>query len=143
MEVNVRHIDGVRFAVAARDHEILTDQPFGNGGADTGMTPPELLLAALGACIGTYAAEYLRARSLPLDGLAVWVAAEKGVQPARLARFSVTVTVPMLDEKHRTGLLRATQACLVHNTLMHAPLIEVRLKEVVPAVEQTELVPAS
>ena len=44
------------------------------------MTPPEFMLASLGACAGYYAAEYLRARSLSTEGLEVRVTAEKALR---------------------------------------------------------------
>jgi hypothetical protein len=34
------------------------------------------------------------------------------------------VTAPDLEQKHREGVLRAVRACLIHNTLLHAPTIE-------------------
>ena len=55
MEVKVSHLDGVKFAIQARSHAIVCDQPPDNGGEDTGMTPPELLLASLGSCAAFYA----------------------------------------------------------------------------------------
>ncbi len=48
MEVRVEQTEGVRFSVKSRTHELVSDQPIENGGQDTGMTPPELLLGALG-----------------------------------------------------------------------------------------------
>ena len=48
MEVTITHLDEVRFAIQSRSHTILCDQPAENGGEDSGMTPPELLLASLG-----------------------------------------------------------------------------------------------
>ena len=39
------------------------------------MAPPEFLLASLGTCADFYAAQYLRARSLPAEGLTVKVVA--------------------------------------------------------------------
>ena len=88
------------------------------------MTPPELLLSALGTCAGFYAAQYLAARSLPAGGLEVRVTAEKALQPARLSSFRIEVTVPGLEAKHEAGVQRAVKACLIHNTLLHAPEIE-------------------
>jgi hypothetical protein len=32
--------------------------------------------------------------------------------------------VPELDPRHEEGILRAVKACLIHNTLLHAPAIE-------------------
>ena len=72
-----------------------------------------------------YAAEYLRARSLPLSGLAVYVSAEKGTQPARLESFRIDVDAPAIGDKHLQGLLRAVKASLIHNTLTTAPAIHV------------------
>ena len=99
-------------------------QPPDNGGADTGMTPPEFLLVSLGTCAGFYAAQYLKTRSLESKGLEVKVSAQKATHPARLGQFRIEVTVPGLDPQHEAGVLRAVKACLIHNTLIHAPAIE-------------------
>lgn len=133
MEVIVQHLGNVKFAAAARGHCVVCDQPVENRGADTGMTPPELLLASLGTCAGFYAAEYLRTRGLPTEGLEVRVTAEKAAAPARLASFRITVTVTDLDPQHEAGILRAVNACLIHNTLMHPPAVEIALETRVPA----------
>jgi uncharacterized OsmC-like protein len=124
MEVTVRHLGNVQFEASARGHRVICDQPPANGGADHGMTPPEYLLASLGTCAGFYAAQYLKARSLPAAGLEITVHAEKALQPARVARFRIEVFVPALDPHHEAGLLRAVKACLIHNTLLHSPSIE-------------------
>jgi putative redox protein len=55
MEVKITHLDQVKFAIHSRSHSILCDQPAENGGEDSGMTPPELLLASLGSCAAFYA----------------------------------------------------------------------------------------
>ena len=49
MEVKVTHLDQVKFAIQARSHSIVCDQPTDNGGDDSGMTPPEFLLASIGS----------------------------------------------------------------------------------------------
>ena len=132
MEVTVQHLGGVKFEAVARGHRVTCDQPPANGGADTGMTPPEFLLVSLGTCAGFYAAQYLKTRSLPADGLEIKVSAEKALQPARLGSFRIEVMVPDLDPRHEAGVLRAVKACLVHNTLINAPAIETVVRTVVP-----------
>jgi len=89
MEVTVQHLGDVKFEAATRGHRVICDQPPGNGGADSGMTPPEFLLVALGTCAGFYAAQYLKTRALPAAGLEVKVSAEKAMQPARLGSFRI------------------------------------------------------
>jgi putative redox protein len=124
MEVTVLHLGDVKFEASARGHRVICDQPPANGGSDSGMTPPEFLLVALGTCAGFYAAQYLKTRSLSTLGLEAKVIAEKATQPARLGKFRIEVTVPGLDPQHEQGVLRAVKACLVHNTLIHEPSIE-------------------
>ena len=127
MEVEILHLGEVKFEAIARGHRVICDQPAGNGGLDSGMTPPEYLLVSLGTCAGFYAAQYLKTRSLPADGLRIKVTAEKATQPARLGRFQIEVTAPDLDPQHHAGILRAVKACLIHNTLLHAPAIDIVL----------------
>jgi putative redox protein len=125
IETYVDYLGGLRFEAATRGHHILSDQPVENGGADSGMAPPELLVAALGTCAGYYAAEYLRARSLPAKGLRIHVEAEKDSKPARLNAFRIHIDAPSVDSRHRDGLRRAVKHCLIHNTLLQPPSIDV------------------
>jgi putative redox protein len=132
MEVITEYLGKTKFAVSARGHRVICDQPLDNSGEDAGMTPPELMLAALGSCSGFYAAEYLNTRGLPNKDLVVRVTAEKARQPARLGSFRIEVNAPGLDERDQTGVMRAVKACLIHNTLLAAPSIEVAVNSPVP-----------
>jgi len=135
MEVRVTQKEGVQFSVNARTHELTSDQPAENGGQDTGMTPPELLLGALGSCAAYYAVEYLRTRKLAETGVRVQVTAEKLKQPARLGNFVVTVNCPVsLSEAHNDGLLRAVHHCLIHNSLASPAKILVEMPATKPVL---------
>ena len=127
MKVTATLLRDVQFEVAARGHRVICDQPAENGGGDEGMTPPEFLLASLATCAAYYAAQYLRTRQLAVEGLKVGVTAEKAYQPARLGRFHVDVYSPEMDERHQAGMLRSVKACLIHNTLLANPEIEVSI----------------
>ena len=128
MEVKVLQVEGVKFDIQARSHSITCDQPTDNGGADCGMTPPELMLASLGSCAAFYAAQYLRARHLADRGVEVTVKAEKLLQPARLGNFLIQVTspVPLTAEQHE-GMMRSVHHCLIHNTLLSPPEIRIEI----------------
>jgi uncharacterized OsmC-like protein len=130
MEVTAYYEQGVRFGVRVRGHHLVCDQPEAGGGEDAGPTPPEFLLASLATCAGYYAAEYLRTRSLPAAGLEVSVHAEKATNPGRLSRFTIDVhTGTPLEERHRDSVLRAVKRCLIHNTLLQAPQIDISLNQ--------------
>ncbi|MGA8906655.1 MAG: OsmC family protein [Acidobacteriaceae bacterium] len=126
MEVTVQHLGGVQFEIQARQHTVFSDQPPENGGYDEGMTPPELFLASLGACAAYYVAEYLRQKGLASEGTRVKVVAEKVMNPPRIDNIRIEVELPMAsEERDRAGVDRAVHRCLIHNTLMHPPKIEI------------------
>ena len=129
METTIEYLGGVKFAALTRGHLLVSDQPLDSGGTDAGMTPPELMLASLGTCAAFYAAQYLRTRSLPSEGLRIRVTAEKAKPPARLGSFRIEVEAPGIeDERHREGLLRAVKSCVIHNTLASPPSIEIAIE---------------
>jgi uncharacterized OsmC-like protein len=134
-EVKITHLDKVKFAIHSRSHSIVCDQPAENGGEDSGMTPPELLLASLGSCAAFYAMQYLMTRNLAETGVEVTVTAEKLKQPARVGNFRVHVVCPVaLTEEQTEGLMRSVHHCLVHNTLLTPPEIKIDLAIAEPAV---------
>lgn len=134
IEVNVKHTEGVKFEIAARQHVVVSDQPAENGGKDEGMTPPEFFLAALGSCAGFYAVAYLKKKNLPQNGVEVRVTAEKAGPPARLDHFKIEVNVPLaLSEADRAGIDRSVHHCLIHNTLQQPPSVEIELRTAVSA----------
>jgi putative redox protein len=128
MEVHVSQFEGVKFAIRARSHAVLCDQPADNQGTDTGMTPPELLLASLGSCAAFYAAEYLRTRNLAQTGVEVAVSAEELLQPARVGNFRINVSSPVaLTAGQNEAMMRSVQHCLVHNSLQSPPEIKIEI----------------
>jgi putative redox protein len=135
MEVKVTQLEHFKFAIHARSHSVLCDQPVENGGNDAGMTPPELLLASLGSCAEFYAVQYLSTRNLSTRGVAVTVTAEKLKQPARLGNLRIQVTCPTeLTEEQTAGLERSVHHCLIHNTLLAPPEIHIELAVGEPAL---------
>jgi putative redox protein len=124
MEVIAEKLGDSKFEVIARGHRTICDQPLDNGGEDSGMSPPEFLLASLATCTAYYAAQYLKARNLSVE-LKVRVSAQKVKLPARLGSFQIEVIAPGLDDRHTEGVLRAAKACLIHNTLSALPAIEI------------------
>lgn len=136
MEVKVTHEGKARFQIEARDHVIESDQPLDNGGDDAAMTPPELFLASIGSCAAYYAAQYLKSRKLPQEGLEVTVQAEKLREPARLGNFVIQVKTPVsLTDEQTLAMDRSVHRCLIHQTMLHVPSIEIEILADVPATE--------
>lgn len=127
MELKIRYMGGHKFEASTRGHAIISDQPFENDGADSGMTPPELFLASLGTCAGYYASEYLRVRRLAHSDLEIRVSGSKGDHPARFTSITVEVLAPSLNDRHQHGLRRAVESCLIHNTLLRPPLVSIQI----------------
>ena len=122
MEAKVSLLENVKFAIQARSHTILCDQPADNHGTDSGMTPPELMLVSLGSCAAFYAVQFLKARNLPDKGVEVTVAAEKLLQTARLGNYRVRVECPgPLTTQQTERVRRSVHHCLIHNTLLSPP----------------------
>jgi uncharacterized OsmC-like protein len=129
MELIVNYLGAVQFEVDARGHKVICDQPVDNGGFDEGMTPPDFLLASLGTCAGYYAVQYLKTRNLPMEGLQVRVTAEKVKPPARMDNFRIEVKLPeSVEEQHIDGVTRSVHKCLIHNTLLNPPKIEIAIE---------------
>ena len=136
LEVSVEHLGAVQFEVKTRGQSLVSDQPEASGGFDEGMTPPELMLASLGSCAGFYAVDYLKRQNISVQGTRVRVTAEKAKNPARLDDFHIEVDVPAeLSEEHRKGVEEAVHRCLIHNTLLHPPKIELEVKSTTVAAK--------
>ena len=138
MEVTVEHLGSVQFEIHARNHCVISDQSVNDGGFDEGMTPPELLLASLGSCAGYYAAQYLRKNKLATEGTRVRVTCDKVKHPlARMTNFVIELDAPVeLNEAQRKGVEEAVEHCLVHNTLVHPPKIELKVAGAVGVAEK-------
>ena len=129
MEITVEHLGAVQFEVTARQHKLISDQPAESNGYDEGMTPPELLLASLGSCAAYYAVDYLKRNKIEREGVKARVTCDKVKGPFRLDNFRIEVEVPgELDDTQLKGLEDAVHRCLIHNTLLHPPKIELAIQ---------------
>ena len=124
----VTHEEDDRFTVSVREHQLAVDQPLAAGGSDQGLSPVEMFVASIAACIGHYARRYLHRHGLAEDPLAVsahWTVAEK---PARIAsmRFHLSIAEEIPPDRRRAVLAMANR-CTLHNTLAMAPEISIDL----------------
>lgn len=134
IEVSVKHQGQVKFEIETRGHKLISDQPHEGGGNDEGMTPPEIFLGALASCAAYYAVAYLKKKNLERPGVHVRVRCEKAGPPAHLDGFLIEVDVPgPLSDADRTGIHDSVHRCLIHQTMLRTPTMEIEINTPVSA----------
>lgn len=127
--ISVRPAGGRAYEIEVRGHRVLVDQPAGGGGDDRGPQPLELFVAGLAACVATYAGVFLDRNGVGTTGLRVDCEYELADdRPARVGAVRIRIVPPAgLPEDRRAPLLAMARHCSAHNTLRHAPAVDIAL----------------
>ncbi|NBA96318.1 OsmC family protein [Pseudomonas sp. R5(2019)] len=109
-------------------HEWLADVNQEQGGQDSGPSPHQLLLSALGGCTAITMSMYARRKEWPLEHIHVELAIlkEEGKPVHTEIARSITLTGELTGEQ-RQRLLDIANACPVHKLLSGTVQIESRL----------------
>jgi putative redox protein len=138
-EVVVAETGAGRFAqtIQASGHRLSADEPVSVGGMDSGPTPYDLLLAALGACTSMTLRLYAERKGWSMGPITVRLAHHK-IHAADCADCetregkidhitrSIELAEPV-DAARREALLRIADRCPVHRTLMSEVRVETGL----------------
>lgn len=119
--------DRYRTEVRARAHGLLADEPAAVGGTDSGPTPYDLLLAALGTCTAITLRMFADRKEWPLDAVRVRLdhrrihaLDEQQVEGGDARTEVVARTLELsgeLTEEMRRRLAEIADRCPVHRTL--------------------------
>ncbi len=125
MEVKVKYLSQQKFLAETPNHKIIIDQPKEKGGADEGMNPLEVFLAALGSCAGFYAKNYCQNSGIEAKGLEVTVSSSLTPdKPMRFQDIEVKISLGSDIADRKNPLLAFVKNCPVHNTIKSNPDIQ-------------------
>jgi len=137
-EVIVRgNASGFAQEIQAATHQFKSDEPLSAGGTDTGPSPYDLLLAALGSCTSMTIAMYARRKTWPLESVTVTLrhsrihaadCADCETKEGLLDRIERDIELSgTLTPEQRAKLLEIANKCPVHRTLTSEINIQTRL----------------
>ena len=119
--------NGVAQEIEAGRHQLQSDEPVSVGGTDTGATPYDLLLAALGSCTSMTVGMYARRKQWPLTRVTVRLSHSRvhardcavcDTDEAMLTVIERDVEFDgPLSDAQRERLLAIADRCPVHLTL--------------------------
>jgi uncharacterized OsmC-like protein len=133
---------GLAQTITAGPHTFVADEPKGIGD-DTGPTPYELLLAALGACTSMTLRMYADRKNWPLEHITVELTHNRvhsddarncESAPCMLDRIERRIQLDgPLTAEQRARLLELAEKCPVHRTLVGAKEIVTSAAEAGPS----------
>ena len=126
--VTISFPGGVAVDATYKGHTVRTDQPVPSGGTDSAMSPFDLFLASIAACMGFYALRFCQERNLSTEGLGLTLEPVRDETAKRVVLIRVELVPPAaFPEKYRTAIERAVDHCAVKKSMLEPPRFELQL----------------
>lgn len=116
---------GFRQSITVGPHELVSDVTREAGGDDSGPSPEEILLSALGACTAMTLEMFAKRKAWPLDRVTVTLSGDR-VDEAFVIDRRVEL-LGELDAEQRERLLAVANKCPVHKILTGTIRVETTL----------------
>jgi len=127
--MKITYLGSKCFKAVTRDQELIIDQPTEYGGTNKGFTPPELLIASLGSCVGVYVENFCLRHEIDISKMEIDLQWEKVMEPTRLDKINCQVSIPtVVDENKKKAIQKVAEQCLIHNTLHNEPEINISVE---------------
>jgi uncharacterized OsmC-like protein len=119
---------GVRFSATYGENSVTFDWKEEEGGTNQGMTPGELMCAALGACTVMNVVRYYRTVGVPLEGVKAEATYENDQKDTKAERYELRIFLPVGLPKREGAVHKVANSCYIKKTLLNPPPIEVTIE---------------
>ncbi|MFC1590640.1 OsmC family protein [Candidatus Omnitrophota bacterium] len=123
-KVDIVNEGGFKFKANSKGYDLLIS-PKGDG-----ISPPDVLLASLGSCIGVYIRKYAEGAKIDIPGFDISIEAEFSKErPVCFREINVSIILKNtdIDDRRKEALIGFIKNCPVHNTLKADPVVNIKI----------------
>lgn len=131
-EASLKWIEGFQFLGYAREHSVIIDQKKEDGGENLGFKPTELLLLALGGCLGSRIVAEAMFKGLKIEDLKLDIGISRAARASESnAKWLITVKVhikgDISKEEKEEIVEKAEKYCKISHILKDTCEIQVEV----------------
>jgi putative redox protein len=124
MEMEILFPGGKRVHSNYKGFVVETDQPKDEGGDGSAPEPYDLLLSAVGTCVGVNVLYFCESRNIPTEGIEMSMSIEKNDKTHLAERIRMRMRLPdTFPDRYRSAVKRVADLCAVKRTFSNPPEI--------------------